>query len=150
MNSFYKNGTLIIILIVGLVGAGFGSSLFAQGSSERTVVITITEPSGGGNPSYSVNPAILVIQKNKSRVPIKFTLNSRNYEFMTGRANGFNIQPNDGNFKINGLSNGRKRLHLIDFNKVKRDYYYTITVVNPETGRTLLIDPRIQNKGGGH
>lgn len=149
MQNIFKTKTLIIALIVGFFGLTFGQNLFAQGSGERTVNITITESSNGGEPTYTVNPEDLIIPEKKSRVPITFILSSDNYEFMGGTNHGFNITPVDDNFKINGLSHRKKQLHLIDFNKDKLDYYYTITVINPETKETLLIDPRIKNGGGG-
>jgi len=144
MNKYSKIKGLLIALLVGLVGATFGNNLFAQGSGNRTVVITIDDD---GN--YNVEPYELVIPERASNVPIRFELESSSFEFMSGGNNGFDIQPSDDNFRVNGLSNQNKRLHLLDFNRVKMDYYYTITVVNPATGQTLLIDPRIKNGGGG-
>jgi len=144
MKNFFNTKTLIIALIVGFVGLSFGPDLFAQGPGNRTVVITIDDD---GN--YNVEPYELVIPERASNVPIRFELESSSFEFMSGGNNGFDIQPSDDNFRVNGLSNQNKRLHLLDFNRVKMDYYYTITVVNPATGETLLIDPRIKNGGGG-
>jgi len=144
MKNFFNTKTLIIALIVGFVGLSFGPELFAQGSGNRTVVITIDDD---GN--YNVEPYELVIPERASNVPIRFELDSSSFEFMSGGNNGFDIQPSDDNFRVNGLSNQNKRLHLLDFNRVQMDYYYTITVVNPATGETLLIDPRIKNGGGG-
>jgi len=144
MKNFFNTKTLIIALIVGFVGLSFGPDLFAQGSGNRTVVITIDD-----NGNYNVEPYELVIPERASNVPIRFELESSSFEFMRGGNNGFDIQPSDDNFRVNGLSNQNKRLHLLDFNRVQMDYYYTITVVNPATGETLLIDPRIKNGGGG-
>lgn len=145
MTNLFKNKTIFIALFLGLVGATLGTSIFAQGSGERTVVITIVDSQG----TYTVNPYELVIPARASNVPIRFELVSNSYEFMRGENNGFDIQPLDDNFRVNGLSRRNKRLHLLDFNRVAQDYYYTITVINPATGETLLIDPRVKNGGGG-
>ncbi len=144
MRNLFKIKTFIAALFVGFIGLAFGTSLLAQGVHDRTVVITVNDDG-----SYNVEPYELVVPERASNVPIRFELVSSTYEFMNGGNNGFDIHPYDDNFKINGLSKQNKRLHLLDFNKVPMDYYYTITVVDPETGRTLLIDPRIKNGGGG-
>lgn len=144
MKNIFKIKTLLIALFVGFIGMAFGTNLFAQGSGQHTVTITVNDDG-----SYNVEPYELVIAERASHVPIRFELSSSTYEFMNGGNNGFDIQPFDDNFRVNGLSNQNKRLHLIDFNKVPMDYYYTITLVDPATGRTLLIDPRIKNGGGG-
>lgn len=145
MQNIFKTKTfkiLLSVLVLGLL-ATWGSA-FGQGSGQHTVYITVDD-----NGNYNVEPYELIIQERASNVPIRFELESSSYEFMSGGNNGFEIQPSDDNFRVNGLSNRNKRLHLIDFNKVPQDYYYTITLVNPATGQTLLIDPRIKNGGGG-
>lgn len=144
MNKFFNTKTLTIALFVGVIGMVFGTNLLAQGSHDRTVVITVNNDG-----SYTVDPYELVVPERASNVPIRFELSSSTYEFMSAGNNGFDIQPLDDNFRVNGLSNRNKRLHLLDFNKVQMDYYYTITLVDPATGQTLLIDPRIKNGGGG-
>ncbi len=144
MKNFLNFKILITALIIGFAGTIFGTSLFAQGSHDRMVVITVQEDG-----TYNVEPYVLVVPERASNVPIRFELEAANYEFMSGEYNGFSIQPDDGNFKVNGLSQQNKRLHLLDFNRVAQGYYYTITLVNPATGETLLIDPRVENGGGG-
>ncbi len=144
MKNLFKTKILLIALFVGLTGMAFGTNLFAQGSHDRTVLITVNEDG-----TYTVDPYELVVPERASNVPIRFELESSSYEFMNGGNNGFDIQPFDDNFRVNGLSKHNKRLHLLNFNKVQMDYYYTITLVDPATGRTLLIDPRIKNGGGG-
>lgn len=147
MKNLFNTKTLFIALIVGFVGLTFGQDLFAQGSGERTVFITITET--GEGPAYTVEPYELVIPEKTSNVPIRFRLESADYEFINSGNYGFSIQLDNGEFNIRGLSHRNQGLLVMDFNRIKQDYYYTITVINPATGATLLIDPRIKNGGGG-
>jgi len=133
----------MVLVFFGLL---FGSNLFAQSMDERTVVITITQSAENG---YTVDPSDLYIPARASHVPIRFTLNSDDYEFMTSEGHGFSIDDDTGEFMVRGLGGKNKSLLVMDKNRIARDYYYTITVVNPDTGATLLIDPRIINGGGG-
>jgi len=131
--------TLLLVLFGGLLG----STLFAQSMDERTVVITIT------GTEYSVDPYDLYIPARASHVPIRFQIHSDEFEFMSEEGHGFSINDDTGEFKVQGIGGKNKSLLVIDKNRIEREYYYTITVHNPQTGATLLIDPRILNGGGG-